>query len=39
MPKTEFENQVLREMRIVLRENADKINEYCKDEMVSWTDF
>lgn len=39
MPKTEFENQVLREMRIVLRENADKINEYCKEEMILWSDF
>ena len=39
MPKTEFENQVLREMRIVLRENAEKINEYCKEEMILWSDF
>jgi len=26
-------------MRIVLRENADVINEYSKEEMLSWDEF
>ena len=39
MPKTEFENQVLREMRIVLRENAELINEYSKEEILNWSEF
>jgi len=39
MPKSEFENQVLREMRIVLRENAELVSEYCKEDMLNWIDF
>jgi len=39
MPKTEFENQVLREMRIVLRENAELISDYAKEEMLNWNEF
>lgn len=39
MPKTEFENQVLREMRIVLRENADLINEFSKEDILRWDEF
>jgi len=27
IPKSDFESQVLREMRLVLRENIDKIND------------
>jgi len=30
---------VLREMRIVLRENADKVAESSKEELMEWTQF
>lgn len=39
MPKTEFETQVLREMRIVLKDNAESIQKNLKDELVTWTEF
>ena len=26
-------------MRIVLRENADKVAEHCKEELMSWAEF
>lgn len=39
MPKTEFETQVLREMRIVLKDNAENIQKHIKDELISWTEF
>lgn len=39
MPKTEFETQVLREMRIVLKDNAENIQKEIKDELITWTEF
>jgi len=39
MPKAEFENQVLREMRIVLRENAELVNEWSKEDLLNWSEF
>jgi len=39
MPKTDFETQVLREMRVVLRENAEKIAAKPKEECMKWEDF
>jgi hypothetical protein len=39
MPKTDFETQVLREMRVVLRENAEKIATKPKEECMKWEDF
>jgi hypothetical protein len=39
MPKADFESQVLREMRIVLRENFDKIEERTRDELLTWQEF
>ena len=39
MPKSDFESQVLREMRLVLRENADKITDKSSEELMKWTDF
>ena len=39
MPKTDFETQVLREMRVVLRENAEKIAAKHKEECMKWEDF
>ena len=34
VPRTDFEQQVLREMKIVLRDNADKITDFCKEETI-----
>jgi hypothetical protein len=39
MPKADFESQVLREMRIVMRENFDRISEKTRDELLPWTEF
>lgn len=39
IPKADFETQVLREMRLVLRENADKVADFCEDEQVQWDKF
>jgi hypothetical protein len=39
MPKTDFETQVLREMRIVLRDNAENIQKKVKDELMNWDEF
>ena len=39
MPKTEFECQVLREMRMVMGENLEKVAEKTTDELILWTDF
>ena len=39
MPKADFESQVLREMRIVLRENFDRIAEKTRDELLPWSEF
>lgn len=39
MPKTDFETQVLREMRIVLKDNAENIQKEIKDELITWTKF
>lgn len=39
MPKTDFETQVLREMRVVLRENAEKIAAKSKEECIKWEEF
>lgn len=39
MPKADFESQVLREMRLVLRDNADKITDKSSEELMKWPDF
>ena len=39
MPKSDFESQVLREMRIVLKDNAQKIADATKEELMPWTAF
>ena len=39
IPKADFESQVLREMRIVLRENAQKIADRSRDELMEWAEF
>ena len=39
MPKTDFETQVLREMRIVLKENAESIQAKVKNELMKWNEF
>jgi hemerythrin len=39
MPKSDFESQVLREMRLVLRDNTDKITDKCSEELMKWNDF
>ena len=39
MPKSDFETQVLREMRVVLRENAELIDKKAEDELMKWDDF
>lgn len=39
MPKSDFETQVLREMRVVLRENAELIDKKGDDELMKWDDF
>ena len=39
IPKSDFESQVLREMRLVLRENADKITDKTQEELMKWNDF
>lgn len=39
MPKADFESQVLREMRLVLKENVDKIVDKSQEELMKWTDF
>jgi len=39
IPKSDFEGQVLREMRAVMRENAPKIAEHTSEELMTWTVF
>ena len=39
MPKTDFETQVLREMRIVMKDNADNFQKNVKDELLTWEEF
>ena len=39
MPKSDFEAQVLREMRIVLRENIEKIVAHSEEELLDFNDF
>lgn len=39
MPKSDFESQVLREMRLVLRENGDKIADRSAEELMRWEEF
>jgi len=39
IPKSEFESQVLREMRIVLRENIPAIAEKTQEELMVWSEF
>jgi len=39
MPKVDFEVQVLREMRLVLRDNCDKIADKQTEELILWQDF
>ena len=39
IPKADFESQVLREMRVVLRENAQKIADKFSEELVPWTEL
>ena len=39
VPRTDFEHQVLREMKIVLRDNVDKIKDLCKEETLEWNEF
>ena len=39
MPKSDFERQVLREMRIVLRDNQEKISEKTSEDVMKWEDF
>lgn len=39
IPKRDFERQVLREMRVVLKENIKKIQEKSNEELMPWSDF
>tara|TARA_B110000305_G_scaffold241389_1_gene315327 strand:- start:2170 stop:2832 length:663 start_codon:yes stop_codon:yes gene_type:complete len=39
MPKSDFETQVLREMRVVLRDNSELIDKKGDDELMKWDDF
>lgn len=39
MPKVDFEQQVLREMRIVLKDNIDKVQDFQKEELIEWKAF
>ena len=39
MPKSDFETQVLREMRVVLRENIEIIDGKSEEELMKWDDF
>jgi hypothetical protein len=39
VPRTDFEQQVLREMKIVLRDNSDRITDYCTEETMDWAEF
>ena len=39
MPKADFEVQVMREMRIVLRDNIDLIQKQSKEELIKWNEF
>ena len=39
MPKSDFESQVLREMRIVLRENLTVIAEKTESELLPFSEF
>ena len=40
MPKTDFEIQVIREMRVVLKDHCEKLAEKLgKEELVEWKDF
>jgi hypothetical protein len=36
MPKADFEAQVLREMRIVLRDNIEKIIKHSEKELIEF---
>ena len=39
IPWADFDSQVLREMRIVLKEALPKILEMKNDELISWVEF
>lgn len=39
MPKVDFEQQVLREMRIVLKDNIEKVQDFQKEELIEWKAF
>jgi hypothetical protein len=39
IPRADFESQVLREMRIVLKEALPKILEMKNEELISWVEF
>jgi hypothetical protein len=39
IPRSDFERQVLREMRIVLKDNIQKITEMSKGELMPWSEF
>jgi hypothetical protein len=38
IPKSEFERQVLREMRVVLKDNVQKIADKTKEELMPWSE-
>lgn len=39
VPKFEFETQVLKEMKVVLKDNIEKIADLCKDELFEFESF
>lgn len=39
IPKADFESQVLREMRIVLRDNGPRIAEKSQEELMPWSEL
>jgi len=39
IPKSDFENQVLREMRVVLKDNISNIETKTNEELMTWTEF
>ena len=39
MPKVDFESQVLREMRIVLKDNSQKVADLTREELLPWAEF
>ena len=39
IPKSEFERQVLREMKVVLKESGVKLAENYKEELIPWDKF